>query len=237
MAFSQFFSGLDEWVENFGEPLDRARRELAPESEMIMNEFIPFMSDWCAESELNGCPDWTLSSSQGTKINRKTLGWNAAAASFAYAFGRMAELGYKYVGADQLVSGPWPDNEPAVTSLDWDTGEPNAKYWSVRMLAEGLGAGEKRLYNTTVETSKIYAQAMEVREKRVVLIVSKTDSPQRVHLVGGANAVASVLHGVGEEPGFRQPEIRVVTSDNILELGPYAVALVTITPDEDASWV
>merc|ERR1740139_2001475 len=149
-SFSQFFSGLDEWVENFGEPLDRARRELAPESEMIMNEFMPFMSDWCAESELNGCPDWTLSSSQGTKINRKTLGWNAAAASFAYAFGRMAELGYKYVGADQLVSGPWPDNEPAVTSLDWDTGEPNAKYWSVRMLAEGLGAGEKRLYNTTV---------------------------------------------------------------------------------------
>merc|ERR1712008_281475 len=89
----------------------------------------------------------------GTPINRKTLGWNAAAASFAYAYGRMAELGYKYVGADQLVSGPWPDNEPAVASLNWDTGEPNAKYWAVRMLASELGPGSKALFNVNVTGS------------------------------------------------------------------------------------
>merc|ERR1719359_1148749 len=117
---------------------------------MIMNEYIPFNSEWCEGAEKNGCPDWTHSEAKGTKINRKTVGWNAAAASFAYAYGRMSELGYKIVGADQLVSGPWPDNEPAVASLDWDTGEPNAKYWAVRMLASELGSGAKTLYETNV---------------------------------------------------------------------------------------
>ena len=29
-------------------------------------------------------------------MNRTTLGWNAAAASFAYAYGRLAERGFLY---------------------------------------------------------------------------------------------------------------------------------------------
>ena len=41
-------------------------------------------------------------------MNRKTLGWSAAAAVFADGYGQLALLGYKLVGADQLVGGPWP---------------------------------------------------------------------------------------------------------------------------------
>ena len=44
----------------------------------------------------------------------------------------------------------WPDNEPAVTSLDWTTGQPNAKYWTVQMLARALGAGKKSLLGAVV---------------------------------------------------------------------------------------
>ena len=51
------------------------------------------------------------------KINRKTQGWNAAAASFAYGFGRFAQLGYKLVGLDQLVAGPYPDNFPSCVTF------------------------------------------------------------------------------------------------------------------------
>ena len=89
-------------------------------------------------------------SAANTSIDRTTLGWSAAAASWAYAFGRLGERGWKYVGADQLIGGVWPDNEPAVASLDWQTGEPNAKYYAIRMLATALGAGAKRLYNVSV---------------------------------------------------------------------------------------
>ncbi len=40
------------------------------------------------------------------------------------------EHGNKHVDKvtiDQLIGGTWPDNCPGVTSLDWQTGAPNAK--------------------------------------------------------------------------------------------------------------
>ena len=155
------------------------RDQLAPQTELVMNEWIPFNTEWCNTSDAarlfaahaadgaahpltrdprsrqsprarNGCPNWQDARSKGTRINRKTIGWNAAAAMFAYGYGRFAALGYRYFGADQLVGGPWPDNEPAVSSIDWDTGEVNAKYWAVRMLAKALGAGPKTIYDANV---------------------------------------------------------------------------------------
>ena len=44
---------------------------------------------------------------KGVAINKKTLGWNAAAACFAYGFGSLASLDYVAVGQDQLVGGTW----------------------------------------------------------------------------------------------------------------------------------
>ena len=117
----------------------------APATELVMNEFIPFNNEWCGG---DAC-DWQSPSAANTSIDRTTLGWSAAAASWAYAFGRLGERGWKYVGADQLIGGVWPDNEPAVASLDWKTGEPNAKFYAIRMLATALGTGEKRLFNVS----------------------------------------------------------------------------------------
>lgn len=151
-SYEKFFSGVDDWITNIAEPLKKAGEKMSPHTEFVMNEFIPFMNDWCnGSTTIDGCPDWTNSKSHGTQINRKTLGWNAAAASFAYAFGRLSEMEYKAVGADQLVSGPWPDNEPAVSSMDWNTGEPNAKYWAVNMLAKAMGVQKRTLYQSHVE--------------------------------------------------------------------------------------
>lgn len=45
---------------------------------------------------------------RGIGPNRETWSWNAAAAVFTLGYATLAELGYKYVGADQLVGGVWP---------------------------------------------------------------------------------------------------------------------------------
>ena len=58
---------------------------------------------------------------------------------FALGFGTLAHYDYLAVGQDQLIGGTWPDNEPAVSSLDWQTGEPNAKYWVTNLLATTVG--------------------------------------------------------------------------------------------------
>jgi hypothetical protein len=106
--FSNFFTSCDTFIESVATPLDAARRAHAPHTELVMNEYVPVMNDWCelTSSQESQCPSWIQppngsqpAPSFGAKINRKTLGWNAAAASFAYAFGRFAQVGlYKLVG-------------------------------------------------------------------------------------------------------------------------------------------
>ena len=107
-------------------------------TEMVLNEFIPMVGDWCdvedtrsydnhsfvqkglclggtVASPVQGQPiysaggDPDLRHGKGLGINRKTWSWNAAAACFAYGYGTLAELKYKYVGQDQLIGGTWPD--------------------------------------------------------------------------------------------------------------------------------
>ena len=128
--FGSFFSSIDSWVANFAGPLDALRAQIAPATRLIMNEYIPFMNSWCvvpADAPPGENCDWQSNSSHAVLMNRETLGWSAAAASFAYAFGRLSELDFLLVGQDQLIGGPFPNNEPAVASLDWGTGTPNAK--------------------------------------------------------------------------------------------------------------
>ena len=81
--------------------------------------------NWQDNKTAGGDPN--LQHAKGIGINRKTVGWNAAAAVFAYGYGTLSERSYKYVGQDQLIGGTWPDNEPAVSCMDWHTGEVNAK--------------------------------------------------------------------------------------------------------------
>ena len=138
-----FFADWDAFVAGTVDAIGAAVRRLGAGTELVLNEYIPFVNDWCdctgVEHLCGGvafparCPNWQhnrtaggdpdLRHAKGVGINRRTVGWNAAAACFAYGFGTLAERGYKYVAQDQLVGGPWPDNEPAVSCMDWQTGQ------------------------------------------------------------------------------------------------------------------
>jgi hypothetical protein len=151
-------------------------------------------------------------------------------------------VGYKLVGLDQLVAGPFPDNFPSVAMLDWTTGQPNAKYYAVQMLAT-LGTGKKKLYRTELSGpsatagSRLYGLGLETGGERKLLLVSKTEQPQLV-AVGGAGTtsttVALVLDGtvdgktLSTEPGFLPPVARPLRADGALQLGPWGIALLTI---------
>ena len=78
--------------------------------------------------------------------------------------------------------------------------------------------------------STLYALGMEVEaesSRKVVLLVSKSGSETAAKLDGTfAGALATVLEATGDEPGFQPPRSRRVGADGVLNLGPYAVALV-----------
>jgi hypothetical protein len=146
-----------------------------------LNEYIPFVRDWCdcqgmehtcggerfpTGSGKSQCPSWQdpstaggdpdLQHAAGLGMNKRTWTWHAAAAVFAYGYATLAELRYKYVGQDQLVGGTWPDNEPSVSCLDWQTGQPNAKFWVTNLLAKTVGDAQIK---SLVETKLLPAKA------------------------------------------------------------------------------
>lgn len=236
--FTDFFDGLDTWVDGFLAPFDAVRASIAPKAQIIVNEFIPFLGgySWCTippnAPPGTACP-WDSNHSHAVRMAQTTLGWAAAAASFAHAFGRFSELGLFIAGADQLIGGPFPNNEPAVASLDWDTGKPNAKFWAVQMLAQGVGTAPRDLYPTVVSGAPpppVYGLGMQFADgRRVVLVVSKSMLPCDVVVAGaGENTTAVVLDAAGDTPGFTPPSTHAVGAAGQIALGPFGIALVTL---------
>jgi hypothetical protein len=180
----------------------------------------------------------------GLGINRATWSWNAAAAVFALGYATLAELDYKYVGADQLVGGTWPDNEPAVSCLDWQTGEPNVKYHAIKMLADTVGSkANKTIYNSTLTgagtegagtkyAGPIHAMPYTMAGKRALLVVNMKQTAQVLTIVGAtAGSAVSVLEVDvnSAEPGFAGPPIaRTVGANSEVALGPFAIALISM---------
>lgn len=227
--------------------------------ELILNEFVNGVNDWCDCSNVanrsqvcpgNICPDWQnpataggdpdLAHGRGVRINRKTWAWNAAAGAFAYAFGTLAEHGYKVVGHDQLVAGTWPDNEPEVAMLDWTTGDPNAKYFVTQLLASTVGADvEKALFGYTAgpgANASVYVLPYRFTEAagraKGALVINKRAAPITVALRGPelAGSQATVVEVAPEFPGgagFQPPQQREVSASGVLELGPFAVAVIS----------
>ena len=121
--------------------------------------------------------------------------------------------------------------------LDWTTGEPNAKYYAVQMLAL-LGTDTKQLHTTELTgpgAEASYALGMVVEGVRKLLLVSKSEQSQLVHVSNATNStVAMVLDGsvdgvtASDEPGFLPPVMRPVRDDGLLQLGPWGFALLTL---------
>ena len=156
---------------------------------------------------------------------------------FGYAVGLMAELGFLDVGQDQLAGGPPPDNEGVVSMLDWTTGQPNAKYFSVQMMAAAFGTGtkgvigiEKTLYPST-NTTEIYVLPFKRADDgaRRLIICSKLSVPLNVTLTGGFcdNGKARVLEAAAssDTPGFDPPVDRALVGGKI-HLAAWALATV-----------
>ena len=168
----------------FALPLEQARQQLAPETELVLNEVVLGVDDWCdvgSAKKGHACPQWHSKLSASRAANRKMLGWNHDATVYAYNFARLFELGYLYVTSDQLVGGPWPDNYPSISSLDWEMGEPNAKYRTARLLAAVLGTNTRQLMATSVSsldistngTSTAHAVGFVQGGQKGILLLSK----------------------------------------------------------------
>jgi len=148
--------------------------------------------------------------------------WNLSAATYAYVYSELAKLGIDVAGESQLVG--YPTQFPSVSMVDWTTGQPNARYWALKLIHDNLGPGDK-LVETSSSSPYVYAQGFVAHDgTRKTLLISKRNRAIEIELPGSDGAQIAV---VDQSTGTQPPASGMVKNGKIT-LGGFAVAIVTL---------
>jgi hypothetical protein len=149
--------------------------------------------------------------------------WNLCAAEYAYTYAGLARLGVDVVGESALAQ--LPSFFPSVTMVDWNTGQPNARYWVLKLLRESFGPGD-RITTATVDVPYVYAGGfITPKGEHKVLLVNKRDRPFEVSLPDGAGAIVQYV----DRTTGSQPPASIRLAGDTLTLRGLAVAVVTFS--------
>ncbi len=152
--------------------------------------------------------------------------WNLSGAVYAYLFGELSRLGIEVAGESQLVG--YPTQFPSVTMLDWKTGQPNARYWVLKVLRNNFGPGDT-LVEARTDSPYVYGMAVNTKDgKRRLLLVNKRDAAVDVTIAGANGGVEEF---VDVSTGSNPPVTDAVQSDTIT-LKPFAVVAITLPPSD-----
>jgi hypothetical protein len=141
---------------------------------------------------------------------------------YGYLYGELARIGIDVVGESQMVG--YPSQFPGVSMVDWNTGQPNARYWVLKLLHENFGPGDK-LVDTTSGIPYVYAQGFVTRDgKRKLLLVNQRDRSFDLSI---AESNGAEMAYVDQITGFQPPATSRLTADQTT-LRWLAVAVVTL---------
>ena len=148
--------------------------------------------------------------------------WNAAGAMFAYFYAELSKLGIEYIGESQLVG--YPTQYPSVSMVNWETGQPNARFRVLELLKNNFGPGDQ-LVATQTTRPEVAAQGYLTRTGRKLLLINKENAPVGVNLPSAAaNARVEVVDlTTGENPARRG-----LVSGTQVMLAPFAVAVISM---------
>jgi hypothetical protein len=148
--------------------------------------------------------------------------WNLCAGLYAYLYSELAKRGIEVEGGSQFVG--YPTQYPSVSMVDWTTGQPNARFWVLKLLHDNFGPGDK-LVETNLDLPYIYAQAFVTRQgQRKLLLVNKRD---RAFEVSTPAPQGSQVTFVDQTTSFQPPASAQVGVTG-LTLSGYEVAVVTL---------
>ncbi len=207
---STFFAQADAFVENVA-MIGSIKNRLAPGAKTFLNEIGTYPADVMNTDPKIPDHYWALSGSV-----------------HAYLWARLLPLGIDLFGVAEFMD--YPGMIPGTSLLDWDTGEPNARYDVTKLLLDHFGPGDELAATTTgypgFPDVRVHAQAMRAAGgARKLLLVSKWDEPVRLDLGDVDGAVGAVLEQV--HPGTSGVARERVASAT-LELTPHTTAVLTL---------
>ncbi|QSB14609.1 hypothetical protein JQS43_24590 [Natronosporangium hydrolyticum] len=206
-----FFAQADGFLDKVA-LVDSIRRHLSPNTEHHINEIGSFAPDVLAAEPQIPQEYWAL-----------------GGALIGYLWSRLTTMGIELVGVAEFLG--YPGVIPGTTLVDWDTGEPNARYQVLRLLLDHFGPGDQVV--TTSAGSElapeppVHAQGFLTNSgERRLLLVNRSAEPAEVDLatVGTPVTVSSV--SVDTAAG---PPVTAQVHEPALVLAPFATAVVTFT--------
>jgi hypothetical protein len=150
--------------------------------------------------------------------------WNLAGSLYAYIFLELTKIGIDVAGESQLVG--YPTQFPDVSMMNWENGNPNARYWVLRLLKENFGAGDI-LVNTTCKGKGGYvaAQGIKTKQGNKILLINKHNSAAQVLLPAEAKNSITKLVDVNTR---ENPPSQTTLAGNMITLQPFSVAVVEV---------
>jgi hypothetical protein len=148
--------------------------------------------------------------------------WSLSGATYAYILLELTKMGIDVAGESQLVG--YPTQFPDVSMMNWETGKPNARYWTLHLLHENFGPGDK-LVKTDGVPGEVIAQAFITKKGRKVLFINTRDKEVTFSLpseMKGATVTVTDISTMDDPPA------RTTVSDANITLRPLAVAVAVL---------
>lgn len=205
-----FFEQADKFLTAVGF-IESIRERLSPETKTDVNETGCILPQYTTQ---------TLSEAEAKAIPASY--WNLCSATFAYLYAGLARKGIDIVGSSQLVG--YPTQFPSVTMVDWETGQPNARYWVVKLLKDNFHP-QDRMVEAKSSTPYVFAQGfVTANGARKLLLVNKRDRTMEISISG---AKGGVLKRVDQTTGSNPPASSTIDNDKIVLQG-LSVAVVSM---------
>lgn len=155
-----------------------------------------------------------------TKMLEPAHYWNLAGALYADLYVQLTKLGIQVAGESQLVG--YPSQFPSVSMMNYVTSEPNARFWTLKLLKDNFEPGDE-LVETSVDSSSITAQAFQTREGNKLLVINKRDRPLDIKLP--ADAAGADISLVAPSSKDHAPTQEALAG-TVLHLEPCEIAVV-----------
>ncbi len=150
--------------------------------------------------------------------------WNLAGALYANLYIELARMGIDVVGESQLVG--YRSQFPSVSMINYETGEPNARFWVLKLIHDNYGPGD-RLVAASIEggepAPQVSAQGFITNKGKSILLVNRRNREQHLELPQDAAGATVTL--VAPSTGDHAPADETLSTREII-LQPFEVAVV-----------
>jgi hypothetical protein len=192
--------------------IEQIKHRLSPNMKTALNELGVILPE---DGKSNRIP--------GYKAKPEPEGyWNLAGAMYAYIYIEAAKMGVDVIGESQLVG--YPTQFPSVSMMNYNTAEPNPRFWVLKLLRDNFGPGD-HMMETTERNKEIAVQAFGTAKGKKILVINKRGFAQEITLPEDteATSIRYVAPSTGDSsPGTKQ------TQGNKVQLEPYEVAVISI---------